>query len=197
MLINVYRDSQTGYIYNDNKTICCALCIFISCCLSMKSVPQSDICLPTLALNVFLLASIVRTDRTKTSSHQFMTQCKENTKEEEDEREQKRSTTAREEQGICAALMGESGQSAVSHQREMECKKRTSPTFCKLEKRQLMVNDNFSVTQRQVSVDEHTCNCECPYQDVQFCKLRGHTSKQTLRTASYSIRTDIAWFLSI
>ncbi len=77
---------------------------------------------------------------------------------------------------------------------EMETQNRTSPMCCKLEERQLMVNDNFSVAQRQVN-DEHTCNCECPYQDVQFCKLRGHTSKQTLRTASYSSKTEIAWHL--
>lgn len=76
----------------------------------------------------------------------------------------------------------------------METQKRTSPMCQKLEKRQLMVNDNFSVAQRQVN-DKRTCNCECPNQNVQFHKLRGHTSKQTLRTASYSIKTETAWHL--
>lgn len=77
---------------------------------------------------------------------------------------------------------------------EMETQDRTSPKCCKLEKRQLMVNDNFSVAQRQVN-DEHTCSWVSISGHPVLKKMRGHTSKQTLRTASYSSRTEIAWHL--
>lgn len=77
------------------------VCIFIKHRLSTESVAQPDTRLPTLALDVFSFAEIVRTDRTQTSSRQLMTRCIENTKEEVDERE-------RAEQDVCAVLMGES-----------------------------------------------------------------------------------------
>lgn len=121
-----------------------------------------------------------------------MTQCKENTKEEEDEREQERSATASEAGYMCSLNGRVRLVSRVTSERDGEPDENFTNKFCKLEKRQLILNDNFSVAQRQVRVDEHASNCKCPYQDVQFCKLRGHTSKKTLRKASCSIRTDIS-----
>ncbi len=117
----------TGYIYDDN-TICNSLYF-------RKPLPLDGEYNLTYACPLLpCMSSCLLHLSEQTSSRQFMTQCKDNTKEEEDEREQERSTTGSEEQGICAALMGESGKWAVSHQKEMETQNRTS-MCCKLKER--------------------------------------------------------------